>query len=307
VHPDDTELVKRTVDKSLYEGIPYSIGHRIVLPDGTNRFVHAQAEVTLDKEGRLARMIGTIQDITEIKRREEELIKIQKLESIGLLAAGIVHDFSNSLQIIFGNIELAKMCVNPTDEIYENLQNAEKATLQAEGLSNQLLVFTKEGDPIRNSIFIPELIKDSVKLAMSGSRISCEVNISDDLWPVNADKGQLAQVISNLIINANQSMTSSGTIKVTADNKEVQKSDVLSIKEGKYVKIMVADQGEGISHENLQKIFDPYFTTKEKGTGLGLATSYSIIKKHGGYIEVESELDVGTSFHIYLPVSEIEI
>lgn len=303
VHPDDRELVKKTVDKTLLDGIPYSIDYRIVLPDSTNRIVREQAEVTLDKEGRAVRMVGTIQDITEIRRRKEELIKIQKLESIGNLAAGIVHDFSNSLQIISGNIELSLMCVAPTDGICENLQNAEKAVSQAKGLSNQLLTFTREGDPIIKSIFIQELIKDSVALALSGSHINREINLSDDLWPVNADKGQLEQVINNLIINAKQAMQNRGTIKIKADNWDGDKSGLLPIKEGKYVKITVEDQGKGISHDNLQKIFDPYFTTKEKGSGLGLATSYSIIKKHDGYIDVESELGAGTTFHIYLPVS----
>lgn len=303
VHPDDLEIVKKSVDKVLLDGIPFSIDHRIIMPDGTNRLVHMQAEVTFDNEGSVAKMIGTIQDITDIKRREEELIKIQKLESIGILAGGIVHDFSNSLQIINGNIELAKMAVNPEDEIYENLQNAEKAISQAEGLSRQLLTFTKEGDPVRKPIFIRKLIKNSVALALSGSHVRHEINIPDDLEPVNADKGQLEQVISNLVINAKQAMRSDCVIKITAKNIKVQKNDLLSIKEGKYVEIEVEDQGKGISPDNLKKIFDPYFTTKESGTGLGLATSYSIIKKHNGYIEVESEPGVGTIFRIYLPAS----
>jgi signal transduction histidine kinase/CheY-like chemotaxis protein len=304
VHPDDVELVKRAVDKALLDGVPYSIDHRIILPDGTNRIVHEQAEVTFDREGRAVKMIGTIQDITDIKRREEELIKIQKLESIGTLAGGIVHDFHNSLQIISGNIELAKMYVNQTDEIYENLLNVEKAIIQAEGLSTQLLTFTKDGDPIRKSTFIRELIRDTVTLSLSGSNIGCEITISDDLYPVNVDSRQLEQVISNLVINANQAMRSGCMLKVMAENIRVRKNDLLSIKEGMYVIIKVEDQGKGISRDNLKKIFDPYFTTKKTGTGLGLATSYSIIKKHGGYIEVESESGVGTVFSIYLPASE---
>jgi two-component system cell cycle sensor histidine kinase/response regulator CckA len=303
VHPDDLELVKMSVDKALSDGIPYCIDHRIILPDGTDRMVHEQAEVIFDKEGRAAKMIGTVQDITDMKRREEELIRIQKLESIGTLAGGIVHDFHNSLQIISGNIELAKMHVSSTDEIYENLQNVEKAISQAEGLSIQLLTFTKEGDPVRQSTDIRELIKDTVTLSLSGSSTGCEINISDDLYSVEVDSRQLAQVVSNLIVNANQASQSGGMITVKAGNIKVHKNDLLPIIEGKYVIITIEDQGKGISHDNIKKIFDPYFTTKERGTGLGLATSYSIIKKHNGYIDVESEVGVGTVFRIYMPAS----
>ena len=244
-------------------------------------------------------------DISERKRMEDELVKMQKLESVGVLAGGIAHDFNNSLQVILSCVTLAKMCANPEDEVYKRLTYAEKVTLQATGLSRQLLTFSKGGDPIRKTIFISQLIRDSANLALSGSNVRCELDIPNDLWPVEADKGQLNQVFSNLIINAYQAMPEGGIVKVKSENINVDKNDLLSLKEGKYIRITIEDQGAGISHENLQKIFDPYFTTKEVGNGLGLATCYSIIKKHDGYIDVESEVGIGTVFHIYLPASLI--
>jgi signal transduction histidine kinase/CheY-like chemotaxis protein len=242
----------------------------------------------------------------ELAKANEELVKMQNLESVGVLAGGIAHDFNNNLQSILSCVALAKMCANPGDEVYEKLTDAERITLQSKGLSQQLLTFSRGGDPIRKTIFISELIKESVNLALSGSNVKCEFNIPNNLWPVEADKGQLNQVISNFIINANQAMPEGGIVKVKTENINVDKNDLLLLKEGKYVRITIEDQGTGISHEHLQKIFDPYFTTKEKGNGLGLATCYSIIKKHDGYIDVESEVGIGTVFHIYLPASLIE-
>jgi CheY-like chemotaxis protein len=204
-------------------------------------------------------------------------------------------------------VTLAKTYANPEDEVYEKLTDAERITLQAKGLSQQLLTFSRGGDPIRKTIFISELIKDSANLAMSGSNVKCEFNIPDNLWPVEADKGQLDQIISNIIINADQAMPEGGNIKVWAENYNLEAKGSLPLQEGKYVKITIKDQGIGIPPEFLQKIFDPYFTTKEMGSGLGLATVFSIIKKHDGHITVESEMETGTTFYIYLPASQKEI
>jgi CheY-like chemotaxis protein len=245
---------------------------------------------------------------------EQELQKIQKLESIGILAGGIAHDFNNILTAILGNISLAKMEANPKDEIYERLVEAEKASLQAKNLTQQLLTFSKGGAPIKKTESITEVIKDSAEFALRGSNVKCEFFIPNDIWPVEVDKGQISQVISNLIINADQAMPEGGIIKVRVENvapvgavRPCQPVAELPIKDGKYVKIEIEDDGIGIPKEHLPKIFDPYFTTKQKGSGLGLATSYSIIKRHDGYIAVESELGVGTTFYIYLPASSKQI
>jgi nitrogen-specific signal transduction histidine kinase/ActR/RegA family two-component response regulator len=251
--------------------------------------------------------ITVLRDITERKKLEDELLKMQRLESIGVLAGGIAHDFNNNLQSILSCVTLAKTYVNPEDEVYEKLEEAKKVVIQSKSLTQQLLTFSKGGEPVKNTISISKLIKNSVNLALSGSNVRCEFGIPDDLWSVEADKGQLNQVISNLIINADQAMPEGGNIKVWAENINVAEKGLLPVEEGNYVKINIEDQGTGISHENLQKIFDPYFTTKQKGSGLGLATCYSIIKKHDGHIDVESEVGIGTVFHLYLPSSRKEI
>jgi CheY-like chemotaxis protein len=238
---------------------------------------------------------------------EKELIKIQKLESVGVLAGGIAHDFNNSLQAILGYIALAELHASSNNRIREYLNEANKAVLQSRNLTQQLLTFSRGGEPVKSTIFISKLIKDSARLALSGSNTKCEFCLSDGLWLVEADKGQLNQVISNLIINADQAMPEGGNIKICAENINVVDKDLLPLQEGRYVKISVTDQGTGISQKHLQKIFDPFFTTKQNGNGLGLATTYSIIKKHNGHITVESEIGVGTTFQIYLPASRKEI
>jgi PAS domain S-box-containing protein len=260
-----------------------------------------------DKDGRVTEILCVGNDITERKRMEAELLKAQKLESIGILAGGIAHDFNNLLMAILGNITLAKMYSTPEDKVFANLIEAEKASLRAKDLTQQLLTFSKGGAPIKKTASIAELLKDSATFALRGSNVRCEFCLPDDLWPAEVDEGQISQVINNLIINADQAMPEGGVIKVRAENMTVKPEHNLPLKEGKYIKITIEDQGTGISKEHLPKIFDPYFTTKQKGSGLGLATAYSIIKRHDGYISVESELGVGTTFHIYLPASEKEL
>jgi len=260
-----------------------------------------------DRSGNTFSILSMVDDITERLEMEKELIKNQKLESVGVLAGGIAHDFNNSLQAIVGYIALAKMHTNPNDEIHEYLEEARKAVLQSRGLTQQLLTFSKGGAPVKEAISVAELVMNSTKLALSGSNVRCELGIPDSLWQIDADKGQINQVISNLIINADQAMPDGGNIKVWAENINVVEKDPLPLQKGRCVKISIEDNGKGISQKNLQKIFDPYFTTKKGGSGLGLATTYSIIKKHDGYITVESEIGVGSSFHIYLPASQKEI
>ncbi len=242
--------------------------------------------------------------VFERKRIEEEHIKIQKLESVGILAGGIAHDFNNYLQGIMSNIATVKECIETSDELYRNLANAEKAVLQAKGLTRQLLTFSRGGEPVRKIISISETIRDSANIALSGSNARCEFDIPHDLCPIEADKGQMNQVINNLLTNANQAMPKGGTIKIKAEKTNIKTKNSLPLKEIQYVRITIADKGAGIPKEHLQKIFDPFFTTREKGSGLGLTTTYSIIKKHGGYITVESKVGTGTTFYIYLPALE---
>jgi two-component system cell cycle sensor histidine kinase/response regulator CckA len=241
-------------------------------------------------------------NITDRKKMENELLQVQKLESIGILAGGIAHDFNNLLTAVLGNISLAKIYVMER-EVYTHLIEIEKASLRAKDLTQQLLTFSRGGAPVKKTISIADLIKDSANFALRGSNVKCDFFISPDLWPAEVDEGQIGQVINNLIINAQQAMPNGGTIQMQCDNVTINTESVLPLKAGHYVKISIKDTGIGIPQENIQKIFDPYFTTKPNGSGFGLSTSYSIVKNHNGHISVESRSGTGTTFYIYLPAS----
>lgn len=289
------------VTRVLREGIVVGLANHTLLisKDGTRRSIDDSGAPIKDENGKIIGVVLVFRDVSEKRRIEQELMKADKLNSLGILAGGIAHDFNNILTAILGNIILAKEFTRPGEKIYERLIEAEKASLRAKGLAQQLLTFSSGGAPIKKTMFISELLKESALFALSGSNVQCEFSISNNLWAVEIDEGQINQAINNLIINAIQSMPEGGRIKLTAENVTVSEGE----KKGRYVKISIVDQGIGIPKEHLPKIFEPYFTTKQKGSGLGLAIVYSIIKKHDGYIEVETELGVGTTFKVYLPAS----
>ncbi len=243
-------------------------------------------------------------DVTEKTKMQEELFRAKKLESIGVLAGGIAHDFNNLLTAILGNISLAKVNISPEDAIFSNLEKTEKAATQATNLTKQLLTFAKGGAPIKKTTNIKELIKDSTSFSMRGSNIKCEYQLPEELWPLEVDGGQLSQVCQNLVINACQAMPDGGTLAIMAVNQVLSEHDLPPLPAGKYVHLSFHDQGSGIPKENLLKIFDPYFTNKKAGSGLGLAIAYTIIKKHGGLITVDSVPGKGATFSIYLPATE---
>jgi len=222
-----------------------------------------------------------------------------------MLAGGIAHDFNNLLQGIFGYISMAKMSIDQKEKSLAMLNQAEEALHMSVNLTNQLLTFSKGGKPVKKLLRPESTIENAVKFALSGSHTDYEIHIPTDLWSVEADEGQLAQVIQNLVLNANQAMAGSGTVRVSLANVNIAKNTLVSLPdEGPFIRIDIQDSGSGILEQNLAKIFDPYFTTKQKGSGLGLATSYSIIKNHGGLIEVKSEANRGTTFTIYLPAAK---
>jgi len=276
------------------------------------KWLRFTAAVIRDSQGILVGAIETLEDVTERKRAEEELIRVRKLESLGIFAGGIAHDFNNLLSVMLKNIFAAKLSL--TDEqqeaMGEGLEIAEKVGLQAKELAHRLITFAKGGEPMRRIGNIPQLLMDSADISLAGANVKCEFSLPDDLWPVEMDEVQIRQVIHNLLVNAREAMPEGGIINIRAENMDVAAGNGLPLKEGKYVKWCVQDHGIGISKEDLQKIFDPYFTTKLTGTargmGLGLAICYSIIKKHDGFITVESERGVGTSFFVYLPASPHE-
>ncbi len=258
------------------------------------------------KEGRTIGSRDIVRDITDRKRLEEELLKREKLESLGVLAGGIAHDFNNLLTGILGNISLAKMHAEPASMIYKRLEEAEKASLRTRDLTRQLLTFSRGGAPVKAVVNIGALIRETASFSLSGSNVKCIYKIADTLWLAVVDTGQISQVINNLVINADQAMTGGGTITIECENLRLEPDNALLLQAGRYVKIDVQDQGTGIREEHLNKIFDPYFTTKQKGNGLGLASAYSIVQRHNGRMTVESTPGSGTTFHVYLPAAEQE-
>lgn len=297
------------VQKVLQTGGIVGLANHTVLisKDGIERVIADSAAPIRGKNSTIIGVVLIFRDITEKKKMEDELMKARKLESIGILAGGIAHDFNNLLTGILGNVSLAKACPEDHEMLSRCLTNAEKATLRARDLTQQLLTFSKGGAPVLRTASITELVRDSADFAVRGSTVKCDYSFPDDLWTIEVDSGQISQVINNLIINADQAMPEGGIIEVSAENIVLSSKGALPLDEGNYVRISIKDQGVGISKEHIKKIFDPYFSTKQKGSGLGLATSYSIVNKHRGYIAVNSEITVGTTFHIYLSASQKEI
>lgn len=309
IHPDDlsgkiVESVKKLRDVPNYAT---EREYRILCRNGQVKWVHELTQNICDESGTPVYCQGVIYDITDKWKMEQEIHRTSKLESVGLLAGGIAHDFNNLLTAIIGNISLAKDKIHPDDDAVDNLGRAQKACSLAKELTQQLLTFSKGGAPVKKPIRIATLIRDSAVMAVRGSSVRCKFGISNDLWPVEVDDGQMKQAINNLVLNARQAMRGGGTIEVLAENVFLQNQDVFNMEQGKYVRISVVDHGVGIPAKNLHKIFDPYFTTKQNGTGLGLATTHSIVQQHGGRVAVESELGVGSSFHIMLPAVEEEV
>jgi len=306
VHPDDRAMIVDYLKEVIGRRGTFDKEYRIIRHDDrTERWVHGSGKLELDGQGRPLKLHGTIQDITDRKKMEEQLLQTQKLEAIGTLAGGIAHDFNNLLQGVFGYISIAKLNTANNDRSITALEQAEKALHMSVNLTTQLLTFSKGGKPVKKNISLQTVIENSVRFALSGSSADYRIKLDPDLWHVEADEGQIGQVIQNVVLNADQSMPMGGTIVIAAKNvQSSEKGSPELPEEGKYVEITVQDAGNGISEEYLPKIFDPYFTTKAKGSGLGLATCYSIIKNHGGVIHVSSIVGRGTTFYVYLPAIE---
>ncbi|HSG31453.1 MAG TPA: ATP-binding protein [Thermodesulfobacteriota bacterium] len=246
-------------------------------------------------------MLIASRDITEKKKYEEQRIKSDRLDSLGIMAGGIAHDFNNLITVVLGNVSLLRLGDKFSNEDQAKLEAIENASKRARDLTLQLLTFSKGGTPnLKEIVQIDGIIEQAADLALSGSKIKYKLNYSKDTWNISADTSQISQVFSNLIINSKQAMSGRGNIEIYLINEE--KADTTNGgSKKKYVQITIKDEGEGIEPELINKIFDPYFTTKKTGTGLGLANCYTIIKNHGGFIEVESEVGKYTKFHVYLP------
>lgn len=302
VHPDDREWAITFCQQATAENRDHEFEYRMLAADGRAVWLRDIVTVIANKNEPV-KLRGVMVDITERKRMEAELLKASKLESLGLLAGGIAHDFNNSLTAIVLNTSLIKM-QSEDARLLGRLDEIERAALLAQDLTQQLLTFSKGGTPVVKTSSIGDFLKASAIFASRGSNVLCKFSLPAELWSVDIDEGQINQVINNLIINAKQAMPEGGHIIISAENIIISENDVFSLPAGRFIKISIKDHGVGIPSENLGKIFDPYFTTKETGSGLGLAVCYSIIKKHNGYLTVESEVGLGTTFHIYLPAAK---
>ena len=300
------QLVVDPVQKILKENKMARLANQAILVDrqGGRRLINYIGAPIRDDSGNTIGAVLVFRDITDAQKLQEELQKAQKLESIGLLAGGIAHDFNNILTAIMGNISYARLVVGDDEKLIQILSDTEKASIRARDLTQQLLTFSRGGKPIKKATHLPELIKEVSNFALGGSNVQCRFFAGEGLWPVEIDRGQISQVITNLIVNSRYAMPEGGMILSYAENVCITVEDNLALQPGNYVKITLKDHGTGIAKENIPNIFDPYFTTREKGSGLGLSIAYSIIKKHKGLIQVESELGEGTTFYVYLPATE---
>lgn len=297
--------VFKFVDEATRETLAYDGGdnrlqHGVLLArDGSECFIEGSIAPIRGQGDAVAGQVLVFRDVSERRRLEAGLVRAQKLESLGVLAGGIAHDFNNMLTAVLGNISLARL---PDIEPDPLLEEAEKACLRARGLTNQLLTFAKGGAPIKRTTALDTLLTDAVGFALRGSSVQCVFDIAADLKPVEVDVGQITQVVNNLVLNAIEAMPAGGTVRVEARNSLAPPANS-GLPAGAYVSFAVIDQGIGIPPNHLARIFDPYFTTKKRGSGLGLAVVYSIVEKHGGTIDVTSSANAGSRFMVYLPAS----
>jgi len=309
VHERTREKLVSPLERVLKNGTTIGISGTAILTsrDGAEHLIADSAAPIKNTNGATIGAVLVFRDVTERRIMEEEILKSEKIESLGILAGGIAHDYNNLLTAILGNINLARNLIKRDDVALaiERLADAERASGRARDLTRQLLTFSKGGVPIKKTTSIADLVRESAGFALRGASVKCEYFLPEELWSIEADEGQISQVMHNLIINAVQAMPGGGTISVRCENVTVPSEGMQMLSGGQYVKVSVTDSGTGIKPDHVKKIFDPYFTTKKKGIGLGLATSYSVVKRHDGLLTVESVPGMGTTFHVYLPASSL--
>ncbi len=302
VHLQNGQPGENPVARVLATGDSMTLNSEFALDTGaaTAQPVAFSARAVADATGRSSGAVIVFRHPGEMSLTPEELVRANRFESLGQLAGGIAHDFNNLLTTILGGVSLAK-----ENHEYSGLENSERACLAAKALSKQLLTFSKGGSTVRQVVKTADILSDTVRLASAGSTVKVEVQVPADTGTICVDRAQMLQVFQNLVINAIQAMTTGqGQIWITATNVSLAEGEVTPLAAGLYVAIEVRDNGSGIKPEHLEKIFDSFFTTKKTGTGLGLATVLSIVKRHGGQMGVESELGVGTAFTVFLPVAD---
>jgi two-component system cell cycle sensor histidine kinase/response regulator CckA len=310
VHPADRERVEQAVRQSLEAGEPYSIEHRVVRPDGETRIAREHAQIFRDADGRPIRMVGTVQDVTEQKRIEAEFLRAQRMDGIGAIAGGMAHDLNNALAPILMGIQIIRTKVTEP-EVRQMLGVMETNTHRSADMVRQVLTFARGRDGERELLDLGRLIREMENILRQTmpKSIGVEALVPSDLWPVLGNATQLHQTLLNLCVNARDAMPKGGKLTLAADNVELSAEEAKEIPDsrpGSYVMLLVSDTGTGIPPEVLPRIFDAFFTTKApgKGTGLGLSTIVRIVRNHGGFVNVKSEVGSGTSFEIYLPRGE---
>jgi PAS domain S-box-containing protein len=284
--------------------VPFKSGTLAINSEEEDAFDEADIDILSQFAQLLSEGYGRLEEIINRQRMEEELRRAHNLESLGVLAGGIAHDFNNVLTGVMGNLALLLLFLDKDSEEYEIASEAKQSADRTKDLTQQLMTFSKGGAPVKETASIEELIRETTGLSLHGANTRPEFHFADDLSSVDIDTGQIGQVIQNLVINADQAMPNGGTLKISAENVEVSDEDPLSLETGTYIKISVEDQGIGIHEDLLSQVFDPYFSTKETGHGLGLSITYSIIQRHSGHITISSRQNVGTTFEFYLPASE---
>ena len=305
-HEKTGAIIKAPVAAALAEGRVMDLPPQTTLLRrvGGRVLVEGCCAPIRDAEGKGAGVVLVLRDVTDRSRLEAELQRASKLESVGILAGGIAHDFNNILAIVMGNLTLAQLDAGTSATALRWLKEAERGAFRARDLTHQLLTFAKGGDPVRTAVVLPEIVREAAKFALHGSTVRGEFEIADDLWAADVDGGQIGQVVQNLVINAMQAMKGGGSIRITLHNDELAADSATPLPAGRYLRLAISDTGSGIRPELLPRIFEPYFTTKVQGSGLGLATVYSIIRKHQGHVSVESELGKGTTFRMWLPAAK---
>ena len=307
IHEKTREPCENPVEKVLLTGNIITLANHtaLIARDGTERSIADSGAPIMDRTSTIVGVVLVFRDVTDENRMEEELLKVRKLESVGVLAGGIAHDFNNILMAVVGGISLARNQSHESSEIHRLLSDVLRACDRAKDLTQQLLTFSKGGDPVTCVASVVDVVRESAGFILHGSRVRCDTHFAEDLWPAEIDAGQISQVVQNLILNAVQAMPGEGVITLSAENYRIEPQQIglLPLKEERYVKLSFQDDGPGIPASLIDRIFDPFFTTKKSGSGLGLATTHSIISKHDGHIQVASNPGLGTCFTLYLPAS----
>jgi len=304
VHQDDRHIVLEHKDGNFFNKKLCGMEFRIVTKQGEEKWLEHHCRPVFSSEGEFLGRRGSNRDMTDRKQLERETQKLRNLESLGVLAGGIAHDFNNLLTAIFGNIELARLDLDPACNAAQLLSESEKALERTRNLTSRLLTFSRGGEPLKKIISLAEVVRDVCTDILTGTDVQCDIDMPDGLWPVEVDREQLRHVLHNLLNNAKEAMPDGGRVLVRAENRKVGKATA-HLQAGKYVKLSVTDHGGGIDPSIIERVFDPYFSTKEmgtrRGTGMGLAICHSVIKRHGGHIAVESTSRNGTTLVIFLP------